>query len=188
MIMRQFTPLIISLILLLALSGLYGFGYYTLEKDATQVATLTSQIDVKKTQLDNLARAHAALATLVSDEATLNQYSVGKEDVVPFLESLQATGKPLGARVDVISVGNEKAGAHNRIALALSLTGSFDGVMRTLGAIEFNPYDGVITSLSLNTTPAAVSSASSVWTASTVYSVGVRSAPVSPAPATTTPK
>ncbi|MDB5195177.1 MAG: hypothetical protein JWO84_361 [Parcubacteria group bacterium] len=189
MTIRPFIPLIVSLVILVIASGLYGFGYYTLQSDIVKATTLAAQIKLKSAQLDQLSRAHAALATLTNDEATLNQYSIGKEDVVPFLESLQATGKPLGARVDVLSVADEKIGTHARISLSLSLTGSFDAVIRTLGAIEYGPYDGVITNLTLDTTPASVGSAS-VWTATTIYSVGVRSAsstPVTHAPAAPIP-
>ena len=101
-----------------------------------------------------------------------------REEVVDFLESIQATGRPFGVKVDVASVSNEKVSAHARIALSLAARGSFQGVMRTLGAIEYGPYDGVITNLSLTTdSPSTVGSTTSTtneWNATTLYSVGLR--------------
>jgi Tfp pilus assembly protein PilN len=185
MTMRSLIPLIVAFVILLVALGLYGFGYYTLASDTQKAATLATQINLKSQQLDRLARAHTALATLANDEATLRQYSVGKEEVVPFLETLQATGRPLGAGVQVLSVANEKSGTHNRISLSLSITGSFDAVMRTLGAIEYGPYDGVVTSLSLETVPSA-GKGGNTWTAATMYSVGLRSASTTNPLATTT--
>jgi Tfp pilus assembly protein PilO len=165
---RPFIPLIIALLVLLAVGGLYGFAYQQLEAGKEKAATLALQLDGRTVEFARLTQARAALASLASDEEALHQYSIRKESIVPFLEQIQSVGKPLGATVDVISVGDEKNPIHARVALSLTISGSFDAVMRTLGAIEYAPYDAVVTNASLDTIEG-----SKLWTAAVTYSVGV---------------
>ncbi len=160
-------------LLLVVSGGLYGFGYYVLTSSTAKSANLQTQIDAKTVELDRATRAHVELTTLTADEDALNQYSIQKSDVVPFLETLQSTGKPLGSVVKVLSVGDQNTDGHSRILLSLSISGSFDSVMRTLGAIEYGPYDGVVSSVALDT---AKLPTGNVWTAAVLYSVGVQSA------------
>ncbi len=172
---RTLIPLITALLTLLIAGGLYGGGYYLLNRQEAKAEELGTEIGKKNLELAKAARAHAALASLSADEETLDQYSIRKADVVPFLESIQGVGRPLGSKVDVLSVGDVQDGKHARIALSISITGSFDAVVRTLGAIEYGPYDGVITNLSLDTATNDPKGTPQ-WTAAAVYSVGIRSA------------
>ncbi|MDB5189145.1 MAG: hypothetical protein JWL82_102 [Parcubacteria group bacterium] len=178
---RTLAPILIALVVLLISGGLYGLGYYRLAALNEKTKTLANEIGSKTFELARLARAHTALNSLSADEGTLTQYAIGKEEVVPFLGALQAVGKPLGATVEVLSVSDEKSGTHGRISLSLAIAGSFDAVMRTLGAIEYGAYDGVITNLSLDTgTSDAKVATGGAWTAAAVFSVGTRSASSTP--------
>jgi hypothetical protein len=170
---RPFIPLIIASLLLAAAIGLYAFGYFTLLANTAKATTLATGVATKTAQLERITQAHAALDTLSNDEATLRQYSIGKEAIVPFLETLQTSGRTLGTKIDVLSVQDEKDGKHVRVALSLSITGSFDAVMRTLGSLEYSPYDGVLRNLSFDATPAATGT--SGWSATAVYSIGIAS-------------
>lgn len=174
---KSLISLVTALLILLASAGVYGGGYFLLMKLHAHTADLQKQIAEKTIELDRATQARSALATLSNDEAVLNQYQISKSDVVPFLEALQTSGKPLGAKVDVLSVSDAKDGTHARISLSLAVTGSFDAVMRTLGIIEYGPYDGVITSLSLDNSR---DGKGTIWTAAVLYSVGVRSASSTP--------
>lgn len=173
--LRPLIPLLFSILILLGCVGLYGFGYYALTQWKAKVATQATEIMTKTQELERTQKAHTALMTLASDEQALEQYAVAKGNIVPFLETLQASGRAQGARVDVISVADAKDGAHNRIALSLSITGSFDAVMRTLGGIEYGPYDGVVTSLSLKNGSDTGTTTRASWTAGVTYSVGAQS-------------
>ncbi len=168
--LRSLVPLIIALVLVLAVMGLYVFGYQELQAERERATDLAQQLASKTAELGRLTDARAALATLASDEQSLSQYSIQKATIVPFLEQIQSVGKPLGATVEVLSVGDEKSAGHARVALSLALSGSFDAVVRTLGAIEYAPYDAVVTTATLDTV-----GESKVWTAAVIYSVGVSS-------------
>lgn len=169
---RAFIPLILAVLVLIASIGLYAGGYYLLNRLTDTAASLASQATLANQQLENATRAHSALTSGAAGQ-NVNQYLVTKNDIVPFLESLQAVGTPLGSSVSVVSVTDQSDKLHSRIALSLSITGSFDAVMRTLGGIEYAPYDGVMTSVSMDS---AAASSGAGWTALASYSVGVRSA------------
>jgi len=177
--LRHFIPFGIALLVLLASIGLYATGYFILSHARAEDAALAGQEATKNAEVARLTQAHTALASHDSDQAVLDQYVIKKSDIVPFLESLQSTGKSLGSAVDVLSVADQSDKAHNRIQLSLSISGSFDAVMRTIGTIEYGPYDGVITSLSLASTP-GTGHAAPFWTASSLFSVGLRTASTTP--------
>lgn len=181
---RPLIPLSIASGFFLVALGIYAFGYVLIQKGNTDARAGAQQIIEKTAELQRVQNARAALSSLASDEQTVQGYSVAKEDIVDFLGNLQLTGKPFGTHVDVLSVANEKGGTSGRVALALTIQGPFEGVMRTLGAIEYGPYDGVITNLTLTTSLGAASSSARLWSASTIYSVGLRSLPVSAATTT----
>jgi hypothetical protein len=69
---------------------------------------------------------------------------------VQFINDIESRGSKLGATVSVSSVSAGDSSAHASLSLALSVSGSFDAVMRTMGAIEFAPYDIRVENLSLN--------------------------------------
>lgn len=165
---RPFIPLIVALGILIAASAFYGFAYHELQVSKVKAADLALKLNSRTTELARLADARAALTTLAADEQSLSQYSIQKSAIVPFLEQIQSVGKPLGATVDVLSVADEKSAGHSRVSLSLTISGSFDAVVRTLGAIEYAPYDAVVSNATLDTV-----GESKVWTAAVIYSVGV---------------
>jgi Tfp pilus assembly protein PilO len=168
---RPFIPLIVAAAVLVGAGAVYGFAYYSLDSLQAKSAALENDIQTKSTLLKRATRARSELSSLESQEARINQYSVDRKDVVAFLEAVEGGGKGLGSTVDVLSVSDQTVEGHGRIALALSVVGSFDAVMRTLGAIEYSPYDGVIENVSLD----GSGGGGKVWSASVSYSVGLRS-------------
>jgi hypothetical protein len=106
------------------------------------------------------------------------QHFVSASDIVPFLSSLESTGKALGSTVSVVSVGSDTSKTKvGHLNLSLSITGPFDSVIRTLGAFEYSPYDIVLTNLTLNNASA------SSWTAAAAFSVGTGVSSTTPAAA-----
>jgi hypothetical protein len=167
--MKSLVHLGIALAVLLSGVALCGLSYYALSQAQTKAALLSKQVAAKTADAARVAQARAALSTLTSDEAALRAYFVAKEDIVPFLEGLQATGRALGAKVAIISVTDIPK---NRVALSLTAAGSFDAVMRTIGAIEYGPHDGVITQMNLEVSGTGPEK---IWTANATYSVGLAS-------------
>ena len=67
--------------------------------------------------------------------------------MVAFIDTLEGRGRSLGATVNVLSVSTGGDSAHPTLELTLSIKGSFDAVMRTVGSIEYAPYAISISSL-----------------------------------------
>lgn len=161
----------IAVLLVFVSGALYGAVYYLLSEEKAKGADLQAQIQTKHLEIARAAKAQSALASLNDDESVIGGYSLSKEDIVPFLENLQSTGKPLGAGVQVLSVSDDRSYAHPRIIISLLITGSFDAVMRTIGTLENAPYDSTLNSLTLDS--GGDTKGPKQWSAATVLSVGV---------------
>lgn len=148
------------------------FGAYELaralvaHKSAT-VASLERQIETESKSASRIAAARAALSELAGDETVVQSYFVAPAGVVALIDSLQSRGQTLGANVEVKSVAAATdTKVRPALLLSLTITGTFDAVMRTIGSIEYAPYDLAITGLSL------AAGAEDAWTASVNLSVG----------------
>jgi hypothetical protein len=112
----------------------------------------------------------------VTLEQALRAYFVSTSDVVSFLEELQSTGKAFGTTVEVVSVSSTGEGKAAHLSIALKIDGSFDGVVRTLGSLEYSPRDIVVNDAALGI------SGKAHWTATAAITVGTRAKPKVPAP------
>ena len=128
----------------------YGVWYAVISEKSTAVAGLQNQIDTKTETAGRVASARAAISEIAGDEATVQNYFVPKNGVVSFINGLEAQGQANGsAAVSVLSVSTGSKGTHQTLILSLTIKGTFDAVMRTVGAIEYAPYDLSISSFSL---------------------------------------
>ncbi len=127
----------------------YGVWYAAVEAKSVAVANLENQISTKTETESRITSTRASLAEIAGDEATLQSYFVPETGVVAFIDHLDTQGQTLGATVNVLSVATSNTGAQPELTLALTIKGTFDAVMRTIGAIEYAPYDLSISTLSL---------------------------------------
>lgn len=153
-------------VLLLA-GAAYTFWYATVEQSADEAAVLIAEIQERGEIGGRAARARQQLEELKADEALVYRYLVSNNEIVPFLESLERTGEQLDADVEVISVSRGQETQNSTIMLALSIKGTFDAVLRTLGAIEYQPYDTRLVNVTLDT-----AADTNVWTAAAIIAVG----------------
>ena len=79
----------------------------------------------------------------------------------------------------MVSVAAAPASPYGHLNLSVSITGTFDAVSKTVGAIEYQPYNTSLTSLSLSTTAnpgdtgtTTATTSQPVWNAAVVFSVG----------------
>lgn len=170
--------LVIALCALLGSFTLYGVLYNAVSAKSALAANLASQINEKTAATTRAKAAQMALSDVASDEAAVQAYFVSNTSVVPFIDDLESRGRTLGTTVTVTSVSPGKVGGQPVFLLSLTITGSFDSVMRTAGAIEYAPYDVVVSSF------AVVESADASWSANMSLSVGTASS--SPVSAVTT--
>lgn len=127
----------------------YGFWYAVIGAKSTAVANLESQIVTKTETASRIASARASLAEIAGDEASMQSYFVPETGVVAFINNLEAQGHTQGVTISVLSVSTSGAGAQSTLTFTLTIKGTFDAVMRTIGAIEYAPYDLSISTLSL---------------------------------------
>lgn len=127
----------------------YGFWYAAIAADSAAVANLQSRITAKAETVSRIISARAALAEISGNEAVVQSYFVPETGVVAFIDGLEALGKAQGTVVSILSVSAGAVGAQPTFMLSLTVKGAFDAVMRTVGAIEYAPYDLSISGLSL---------------------------------------
>lgn len=146
------SPLIhlVGALVLCALSFLgYGVWYAIIADKSAAVADLENQINIKTDTAGRIASARAALAEISGDEAAVRSYFVPETGVVAFIDSIESQGRAQNATVSVLSVSSGGTSAHPTFIFAITVKGSFNSVMNTVGAIEYLPYALSISSFSL---------------------------------------
>ena len=181
-----------SLLLLSVALGIYTVLRGAVNGKSVTVAQIGQQITTKSAEAARLVSVRARLGALADEEREINSYFVPETRIVAFIDELQSRGAVLGASVEIASVAAQpkKGVVRPTLLIALSIQGSFDVVMRTLGSIEYAPYDLRVTSLTL-----AKDADTGSWLASVNLAVGAAtpsesatsSLPPSPAPTTWLP-
>ena len=178
--LKPYIHVIVMALVLFGALSVYGVWYSRIGKESANAVSLEQQIRVKTETASKAEEAKSQLTKALSDRAAITGYFVNTNDVVPFLETLQATGAKYGSKVAVESVSSQPAEPHALLQLSVSITGSFDSVLRTLGAIEYEPYDTTVSNVTLDTPDGKE------WTAALSMNVGTIDTPVSTAPVTAT--
>ncbi len=159
--------LIVSVLIALSAIGGYVFWYDLMQGLRTETAQLETDILAKEGERIRAASARTAEDDLLAQENFIASHLVKTDDIVLFLETIEGTGKAFGATVQVASVSGEGKASNGKISLSLSITGTFDAVMRTLGAIENGPYANMVSDLTLDTPDKG-----ETWSAVGVFVVG----------------
>lgn len=127
----------------------YSAWHVLIANKSSAVARLENEIEIKTRAEDRIASARAALAKVAADEALMESYFVSETGVVEFINDLEARGAALGATVKVLSVAEDTANAYRALTFVLSIEGTFDAALRTIGSIEYSPRHLRISALSL---------------------------------------
>lgn len=163
---RVLTHLVIALVFLALSIAAYVFAFLAIEKTRDQIAEVSGKTVALVEDQERIKEAQGALAALSQNESRITGYFLNEKEIVSFLEEVESAGEALGADVTVVAVNNERNATPPRVSVALRITGSFDAVMRTIGVIEYQSYDGIITTITMD------DQGSGVWGASITYSVG----------------
>ncbi len=131
----------VSIFLCVAASIGYGVWYSVLSAKSEEVANLENDIRAKTETANRIAATRTVLASVANEEEIVRGYFVPETGVVAFIDALEAQGKKQGAVVRVLSVENEEVKKQPSLALSLTVKGTFEAVMRTVGAVEHVPYD-----------------------------------------------
>ncbi|MFZ1074974.1 MAG: hypothetical protein WAN50_01210 [Minisyncoccia bacterium] len=141
--------LIIAIAICAAALGAYGWWYADISAKSAVVADLETQIAEKSGDMNQLTATRSALGEITDDEALVQGYFVSGSSVVNFIENIEALGSAQSATVNVLSVSAGGSAARPTLAFSISVKGTFDAVMRTVGAIEYAPYAISMSSLSV---------------------------------------
>ena len=169
---------VLSVLVCVATMVGYGVWYAHIGKMSARAADLENQILAKTETQKHISEAQASLAEIAGDEASIQNYFVPETDIVTFIDNLQSLGHSQGATVGVLSVAKAGSASRPTFTLSISVNGTFDSVVRTIGAIEYSPYALTISTLTLS------SGDKNVWNATFTVLVGS----VSVKSATSTPK
>lgn len=127
----------------------YRVWYGIIEEKSAVVAALENQITSHLEAESSITVAQTSLAQIAEYENSIQNYFVPETNIALFNDNLEMQGKAQGATVTVLSVAKSGTTLRPMLALALSIQGTFDAVMRTIGVIEYAPYAVTITGLSL---------------------------------------
>lgn len=128
---------------------IYGIAYATVARMSAEVAQLDSEIKAQTETAGRVALARTALAELEANEMQVQSHFVSEKDVVRFINDMEGQGGALGSAVSVSSVESVVWQDRPALMFALTVDGSFDAVMRTVGAIEHAPYALSLTGFSI---------------------------------------
>ena len=160
--------------LLLGVAALAGYvGWYVVVSDKSgAVVDLQNRISAASESMSRMTSVRAALAEIKGDEAAVQGYFISEADIVAFINSIEALGPPQGATVSVISVSKSTLSGQAVFLLAVSVTGGFDAVMRTIGRIEYLPYDLALSTVSISQDTNLTATAKKNWHADLSIVVG----------------
>ena len=177
MIRTPYIHLIVVSLFLAVAVGAYVLWYGHVRGLSAQAAELSAQLQTLGDAGGRASSVRREVEEVTRQEAEVYRRFVGGDTIVTYLEAVEATGNGLGADVTVVSVANApaRAGHPAELQMALRIAGSFDAVMRTLGAIEYQAYDTTLANVALDT-PTGEN-----WTAAATFLVGT------PPAATSTP-
>ncbi|OIO50728.1 hypothetical protein CO131_00025 [Candidatus Kaiserbacteria bacterium CG_4_9_14_3_um_filter_50_16] len=145
----SFFHLVFAIVVCVVILIGYGVWHAAIAKEGAAVTTLQSQIDAKTEAINRMSTTQTVLADITGDEAVVQSYFVSETGVVAFINDLEDRGRLLGTVVNVLSVSTGVVPAQPTLVFALTINGTFDAVMRTVGAIEYAPYDISISTLSV---------------------------------------
>lgn len=139
--------LIIASVLFATACTLYGLWYGHITDMSAQVVAIQNDIDSKTAAAGRLASARTALSEITQDEAQVESYFVSQNSVVSFIDWMENLGKSLTSTVNVLSVSTGGTPTQPILIFSLSIKGTFDAVARTVGALEYAPYNISISKL-----------------------------------------
>jgi hypothetical protein len=147
-----------------ALGG-YSVWYGVISKKSNEVVDLENKIIQTSDAMGRIASTRVALTEISRDEAQVQGYFVPETGASALIEDLEARGAAQRANVSVLSAAIGGTPAQPTLTLPITVTGTFDAVMRTVGAIEYAPYAISVSGVSVQ------KNANSAWQASLTLTI-----------------
>lgn len=137
------TSLIVSLSLLLVLTGVCVFEIYSIRSKNQEASILQSESEVG-IRKESLAQSMRSLKNSARDElAELETFVINKAGIVSFIELLESIAHDMNLAIDISSVEAEKGEPTNvpqKVSISLEIEGGWDSNIRFIRAVENLPY------------------------------------------------
>ena len=146
----------------------FGFVYvYSNITTKSDIAnTLKEQIQNELDRRDRITALNSEIKAITPDKVALESHFADSNDVVPFLDNLQALAKQAGAPADVSSLDVSKEG--DKLLVQMKASGNFNAVHKLVALLENSQYEIDFESVQLQTKPlidgaGKVSTGTQVW-------------------------
>ncbi len=165
--MRPPTPHLVAagFALLVAVGGAWS-SYASLTEKSVAAAALHVEAGYKTSLAESASSAQAIRAEIARNERLLAEYFISDTEIAAFAANLERKGMELGVLVRDVSTVSIQADGRPAHRITLTVSGTFDALMRMTGSIEYSPYDISIESL------AAMHAEGVIWSGDIVVIVG----------------
>ena len=149
--MRNVTPtmkfLAVILLLTLAVGTAYAVIFLYIKNTNKDIAELTNAIDEQIQIEERLRSIENVMEDTTEGRAKLNGYFVGQNDIVSFIETVEALSDITGEEVTIVSVDVQEdasTNAYQFLRLRLTTKGAWEGTIHFIALLETLPNHIVI--------------------------------------------
>ncbi len=144
---KNIVYLIVSTIFLLGAFSLFGYLFYNVRAESQSVSELSAQIEQLSNEESTSSTLKHSVAVTEGDSSKLNSYFVSSDNVVSFINSMEALGVNVGSDVSTTSIDPGKDSS--TLTFNIVAKGSFSSVSRFVTLLENVPYQVRIQKLDL---------------------------------------
>ncbi|MFA6404584.1 MAG: hypothetical protein WCW03_01115 [Candidatus Paceibacterota bacterium] len=136
---------IVAIITLFSTIAIYVYMYYannSIIERAISARNITNREISNKDQENDLSKLYEST---IGDRQKINALLIGNNEIVSFVEALEALGSKSGSEVKISALtaentNNQTIGATSTLRAHVEINGSWNSVMRTLKLSETLPY------------------------------------------------
>jgi hypothetical protein len=120
------------------LAALYAYMLYMVDQRASEVASLSHELEEHLTRERTLSALEGALTAHAALFEDMNRYMIGRDDIVGLIEEIESLGVHTGVAIDISSARVE-SGRDARAILQFTSSGSFADTFYLLSLLDTMP-------------------------------------------------
>jgi len=125
----------------------FFFVYKKLNQNKQAAESTLKEWQKEDTRLTELKTLDATLKSMEAERKNLDKHFAKSTDAVPFLDSLEASARSVGAKAEISAVEIPKE--EQVLNVTLKATGSFEALYKFLLLVENAPYELQITTMNI---------------------------------------
>lgn len=137
-----------SFALLAALGGAWS-SYAALAEKSAAAALIQAEAAYKTSLAESAPAAQAVRAEIARNERLLAEFFVSKIEIDAFVANMERKADELGLLVQEREVAFSQINGRETHTVSMTMSGTFDALMRFTGSLEYSPYDVSLDSLDL---------------------------------------